>query len=558
MDAPLPIPQSSQGTVAAAAIASGPGPSATDWQIALPSARVTASEKLTAFARELSPENSLGAGLEKALHAVKGFSSAEAAEKVRTLIIQFLVADKIVETFAQNIARRPQEVDSLSLKSAFQQKQLKDALKPLIKEVLGAATKDELVNHKASEIQSALLKLAETPVVATVTVLPPISERMNPRFRAGLESFKASPFFVHGLSIERMHPMLTQQTPAKASMFGLGCVTSVGVGGGIALEVLGMYFRQLVFNRMFEIPNAVVVIARDIASASAHVETGNLEHKRQLDRILSWHLKIAERVKEFDPSLIITTDQELKTNGAWAEAEAARMRVDGLPRVNRYSIQQDITVEAARIAHGATVKGGWTTWSPEAPIEYDRLLVREGHPEAGSCEGGFDHYSMQAFPGAMSYFYGPAAYSFKSNEETACPYVAPPNMDGTREGRIPLHILAADDMATVIPPPEEIIGEARHFRRYSYALDRLVSIFALAHAFDARLVPQGIAREFEPVSQMIAELQRRRDQCEVLSGSERSNALEKLKDDRLECARAQRRVLMAQIPLLIGRFGFID
>ncbi|MBN8549663.1 MAG: hypothetical protein J0M12_10140, partial [Deltaproteobacteria bacterium] len=94
-------------------------------------------------------------------------------------------------------------------------------------------------------------------------------------------------------------------------------------------------------------------------------------------------------------------------------------------------------------------------------------------------------------------------------------------------------------------------------RRYLHALDRLVSIFTLAQAFDARLVPQGIARQFESVAALGTEVRRLRERCDLVSGSERDAALKQFSDSRFEQARAQREVLLAQLPYLIGRFGYI-
>ncbi|MBN8549061.1 MAG: hypothetical protein J0M12_07080, partial [Deltaproteobacteria bacterium] len=384
-----PHTPSEPGTSAASPV--NQNPTGVTWEANLPSAREFVKERIDHVLSQLLPESRVGAQLFEALHSVKGFSSADAQHQIRGLLISVLRADATLETFAQNIARRPDDADKISLAVLLQQRSVKEALKPYVQESLGSTAKPELINQKAAEVQRVLVEASKAIKIVEVSVAQEVSRPQ--RFEAGLKAFNNSPFFVHGLSQERMQPMLNSDTPAQASMFGLGCVTSVGVGGGIALEVLGMYFRQALFNRMFEIPKAVVVIARNIAQASAHVETDNAEHKRQLDRILDWHLVVASRIREFDPSFEVITDIELERSAAWEQAAATRANIEGLPHVNRYSVRQDITVEATRLAYGATVKGGWTTWEADSPIEYERLLVRPGMPEAGSCEGGFDHYS---------------------------------------------------------------------------------------------------------------------------------------------------------------------
>lgn len=415
--------------------------------------------------------------------------------------------------------------------------------------------------------------------VGTFNSREPISFENAPDWaKPGLLLISESGFFRTELSVERLQPLLLQDKPPMASTFGVGCVWTHGISLGVPVDTLSMAFRQILINQRFGISNCVLAIGRGIAEQNEFIDLRNSEVSRKLRGIEDWHREIFERLAPHFPGLQVVSDIELRETALYRKVLVERQRAEEARpqemRVHPYSFTQDVLFEAIRRDSDASVKGGWVT--PQ--FSQERLL--HGHVNAGGgCEGVFDSWSLEVFPG-MSYFYGSPAISFSTRQPTACPYTAKPVIvDGEISvddfgrpihGRILLHQRTLEEP---LPHSESLYRDrnpsvanlnAPDFRRFQIKrMDAIESSFELCRLAQAALAPGLIRIPVELFDDVkLAEI--RRDAFIELYKSERTRSREGISNERyaielrehlVQIAEAKRLVALSGIPQIIHLFG---
>jgi len=341
-------------------------------------------------------------------------------------------------------------------------------------------------------------------------------------FQPGLDFISNSGFFVPCLTKERLSPMLALSMPPEASTFGVGCVWTAGVSEGVPVDTLGMIFRQLLFDRHFGIKTCIVTIGRDIAAANDRLDLNDKKTCKRIEAIEAWHREIFKKIKPYYPGMKVLSDTELRRTQYYMNVEREREGIETVreKKVHRYSLLQDILFETIRREYGAVAKGGWATpvFIEERSVQLARKegslghRLIDGHVNAGGgCEGVFDSWSMESFPG-MAYLYGRPAVSFCPRQAICCPYTAKPLFqDGQQvkengkpvHGRVLLHQDAPETLKQLeeslyveLNPKLRTIPPSQLRACVANRIDAISSLFDLCRLAEAALPANTIKQDY--------------------------------------------------------------